>query len=274
MCQLRNCNPTVSMNFRAVWSFCSHAKGCIPVTGNGSLNSKVIASAGIRLPGHPAAHQNGSYEMLMLLGDPISLSEFMGTNLWTGLLLWTLIYCSDYYLTLACARMYRNRVSQTIAFEGSYEITPYYQQDVDGLRKWSPRFLRMLVRSLVMLSLMWWCSMQLREPGFYLFLLGALILVQVPTHARHLKNFFFFRDLIRTGGVRGRIEYPRPLTLRLSATEFLIWTALFIGLFLLTREWFVLGGAAQCAVVAVKHRRLADQHVAKAAAAAEASAAV
>src|SRR5262249_52729596 len=194
----------------------------------------------------------------MLHGDPISLAEFMGTNLWAGLLLWTLLYCSDYYLTLACARMYRDRIREMIAFEGSYEITPYYQQDIDALRKLSPRFVRALALSLILLSLLWWCSMLLRERALYLFLLGGLILVQVPTHARHLKNLFFFRDLIRTGGVRGRIEYPRPVTLRLSATEFLIWTALFTGLFLITREWFVLGGAAQCAVVAFKHRRLAE----------------
>lgn len=209
----------------------------------------------------------------MLHGDPINLAEFMAANLWPGLILWTLLYCSDYYLTIACARMYRDRVREMIAFEGSYEITPYYQKDIDALRKWSPRFLRALVSSWILLSLLWWCSIQLKEPALYLFPLGAYILVEVPVHMRHLKNFFFFRDLIRTGGVRGRIEYPRPVTLRLSATEFLIWTAVFAGLFLVTREWFVLGGAVQCAAVALKHRRLAEQHVAKAAAA-NASAAV
>lgn len=203
----------------------------------------------------------------MLHGDPINLAEFMGTNLWAGLLLWTLLYCSDYYLTIACARMYRDHVRDMIRFDGSYEITPYYQQDIDALRKWSPRFVKALLRALIVLSLLWWSSMQLRVPALYLFFLGALILVQVPTHARHLKNFFFFRDLIRTGGVRGRIEYPRAVTLRLSATEFLIWSALFVGLFLITREWFVLGGAVQCAVVAFKHRKLAEQHVANVSAA-------
>ena len=203
----------------------------------------------------------------MLQGDPLTLAEFMGMNLWPGLLMWTFLYCSDYFLTITCARMYRDGVREMIAFEGSYEITPYYQQDVDALRKWSPRFIKALVLSLLLLSLIWWLSMQVRVPGLYLFGLGAVTLVEVPVHTRHLKNFFFFRDLLRTGGVRGRIQYPRPVTLRLSATEFLIWAGLFAVLFLLTREWFVLGGVVQCAVVAVKHRKLAEQHVAKAAAA-------
>jgi len=117
------------------------------------------------------------------------------------------------------------------------------------------------------LALIWWLSMQVRVPGLYLFGLGALILVEVPVHTRHLKNFFFFRDLLRTNAIRGRIEYPRPLTLRLSSAEFLIWAGLFTILFLVTREWFVLGGAVECVVVAAKHRKLAAQHVARAAAA-------
>src|SRR5689334_9790148 len=120
--------------------------------------------------------------MVMLPGNPISLAEFMGTNLWPGLLLWTAIYCSDYYLTLACARMYRDRVREMIAFEGSYEITPYYQPDVDALRKLSPRFIRALALSLLGLSLMWWLSLQLRQPAPYLFALGAVTLVEVPVH--------------------------------------------------------------------------------------------
>jgi hypothetical protein len=195
-----------------------------------------------------------------------NLMEFMAAHLWLGLVIWTVIYCSDYFLTITCARMYRKGVRERIGFEGSYEITPYYQQDVDALRKLSPRFIKALLFALVMLSLIWWISRQ-TSPAFYLFAIGAPILVEVPVHVRHLKNFFFFRDLLRTAGVRGRIEYPRPLTLRLSSTEFVIWAGLFAMLFLVTREWFVLGGAVQCAVVAMKHRKLAAEHVAKAAAA-------
>src|SRR5262249_47354919 len=196
-----------------------------------------------------------------------NLMEFMGTHLWPGLVLWAVLYCSDYFLTIVCARMYRRGVHEKIAFEGSYEITPYYQKDIDALRKLSPRFMVALLLSSTGLALIWWLSMQVRVPGLYLFGLGALILVEVPVHTRHLKNFFFFRDLLRSNAVRGRIEYPRPLTLRLSSAEFLIWAGLFTILFLVTREWFVLGGAAECVVVAAKHRKLAAQHLARAAAA-------
>ena len=202
----------------------------------------------------------------MLQAGP-NMMEFIGTHLWPGLTLWVLIYCSDYFLTIVCARMYRKGVHEKIAFEGSFEITPYYQKDVDALRKLSPRFVKALVLSLLALSLIWWLSMKVATPALYLFGLGAMILVEVAVHTRHLRNFFFFRDLLRSNAVRGRIEYPRPLTLRLSSAEFLIWAGLFALLFLITREWFVLGGAVECVVVAIKHRKLAAEHVAKTAAA-------
>jgi hypothetical protein len=203
----------------------------------------------------------------MLAGNPISLAEFMATNLWPGLLLWTLIYCSDHLFTMVCAGMYRKGVHEKIGFEGSLEITPYFQKDVDALRKLSPRFIRALVLSLIALSLLWWLARQVALPAAYLFVLGAFVLAEVAVHMRHLRNFFLFRALLRSNAVRGRIEYPRPLILRQSATEFLIWSGLFAVFFLITREWFVLGGAVECAVVAFKHRKLAEQHVAKAAAA-------
>jgi hypothetical protein len=203
----------------------------------------------------------------MFQAGPPNVMELMGIHLWPGLVLWVLLYCSDYFFTITCARMYRNGVREKIGFEGSYEITPYYQQDVDALRKLSPRFIRALVLSLLALSLIWWLSVKIATPSPYLFGLGAMILVEVAVHTRHLRNFFFFRDLLRSNGVRGRIEYARPLTLRLSSTEFVIWAGLFAMLFLVTREWFVLGGAVQCAVVAMKHRKIAAKHVAKAAAA-------
>ena len=198
---------------------------------------------------------------------PTDLMEFIGTKLWPGLVVWALVYCSDYYLTILCARMYRQGICDKISFEGSYEITPYYQSDVDALRKFSPRFIKALGWTLAGLSLVWWLSMQVRFPDLYLFALGAFTLVEVPTHVRHLKNFFFFRDLLRTGGIHGRIQYPRPVTLRMSSTEFLIWAALFGVLFLIMREPFVLGGIVECIIIAAKHRKLAAAHVAKASAA-------
>lgn len=73
------------------------------------------------------------------------MSNFFLTSLWPGLLVWILLYVSDYTLTITCARLYRNGVNEKLVFEGSYEITPYFQKDIDTLRLASPRFLLILV---------------------------------------------------------------------------------------------------------------------------------
>src|SRR5947207_12636171 len=65
---------------------------------------------------------------------------FFVQNLWAGLSVWILLFVSDYTLTLICARLYQKSVREKIVFEGSYELTPYFQRDIDALRAVSPRF--------------------------------------------------------------------------------------------------------------------------------------
>jgi hypothetical protein len=63
--------------------------------------------------------------------------------------------------------------------------------------------------------------------------------------------------MINTDGVRGRIEYSRPLMLRMSACELFAFSALFFLLFVFIQHWFMFGGAAGCLRTALKHLRLA-----------------
>ena len=55
-------------------------------------------------------------------------------------------------------------------------------------------------------------------------------------------------------GLRGRIEYPRWLSLRLSAVEILGFAVLFLVAFLISGSWFFIGGAISCLLTGVKHR--------------------
>jgi hypothetical protein len=72
-------------------------------------------------------------------------------NFWAGLAIWAALFVSDYALTITCARLYQGNVRDKIAFEGSYEITPYFQRDIDSLRRVSPRFVLSLLWSSVVL---------------------------------------------------------------------------------------------------------------------------
>jgi len=185
------------------------------------------------------------------------LVDFLLGSPWPGLFIWAAIYISDYTMTLICARMYKAGVKEKLVFEGSYEITPYFQADIDSLKVISTRFLFALVLALVALGFVWWLTVQSEEPGLYHFLLGAMISIQLVVHMRHWRNFFLFRAMIANDDIRGHIEYPRALMLRLSCKEWLTFSALFFLLFAFTQSWFILGGVFGCLSLALKHWKLA-----------------
>ena len=185
------------------------------------------------------------------------MPELFLDTLWPGLLAWTVLYISDYSLTIMCARLYQAGANQKMAFEGSYEITPYYQRDINSLRRLSPRFFAALLLSLVWLSALWWLAMQSLWPPIYALGLGGVILLELAIHMRHIRNLVLFRAMVGSDSIRGRIEYPRRLMLRNSSIEGLTFSGLFAVMFLFTGSWFVLGGVFTCLSLAGKHLRLA-----------------
>jgi hypothetical protein len=185
-----------------------------------------------------------------------AILSFFFSSLWPGLTVWALLYISDYALTIKCARLYRAGVREKLVFEGSYELTPFFQRDIDSLRPLSPRFVAMLFVNSGLLAIVWFLSAQ-SVPELYVFLSGSMILLQLTVHSRHLRNLFMFRAMLKSDCVRGRIEYSRPFILRMSSDELFISSAMFILLFVFTQSWFVLGGAATCLSTAIRHRRLA-----------------
>jgi hypothetical protein len=186
------------------------------------------------------------------------VNTFFFSNLWPGLVTWSVLYISDYTLTMTCARLYHAGVSEKFGFDGSYELNPYFKKDIDSLKLVSPRFLTMLVMMNILLTAIWLLAAQsFAAVELYSFALGVMILVQLAIHTRHLRNLILFRAATTTtDAVRGRIEYSRALVLRMSATELLTFAGLFFVLYLITPNWFVLGGAVGCLVTAVQHLRL------------------
>jgi hypothetical protein len=187
---------------------------------------------------------------------------------WPGLVIWSILYVSDYAFTIVCARMYRSGGNQKLAIEGSFELTPYFQHDINALKIFSPRFLVMLVVTGFLLAGVWLLTAQ-STPELYEFLLGAMIVLELTVHVRHIHNFFNFRLFDKPGFVHGRIEYVRVFVLRLSSTDLFAFSILYLALFAFTLNWFVLGGAASCASTAFKHFRLARRESAKSSASAQ-----
>jgi len=181
---------------------------------------------------------------------------------WLGPLLWAALHVSDYRLTIAGARLYKGQ--DKIVFEGSYEITPLFQADVNALRRLSPRFVFACLLSTGYLALLramaspWWMNF----PELYEGVLGALVILELTIHVRHLRNWVLFRYHVML--LQGRLQYPRGVMLRASALELLLFAVLYTALWLATTSLFLLGGAFSCAVLAVNHRLLARRHEAAA----------
>ncbi len=176
---------------------------------------------------------------------------------WLAPLLWAGLYISDYCCTIACARLYQ--AQSTVVFEGSYEITPIFQSDVNALRRFSPRFVAILVASVVYV---WWLGgVGLNGDTRYIFeiAMGALVLLEFTVHVRHFRNCFVLRA-VRQGSITGRIEYPRGVVLRGSAFELLSFSGLYASLFVVTHNLFVLGGVIACAWLSVNHYYLSRRH--------------
>jgi hypothetical protein len=184
------------------------------------------------------------------------MQYWLTSSPWYGILLWIILYTSDYYLTLYCARGFRE--IGHIQFEGSFELTPEYQKDIDALRPVSKRHLIALTLSSLILAFLWWLSrlnfyLELAYPLF----LGMLLLLEVAIHLRHSRNAALIRTAKRHGGIDGQITYKKWFSYRISANDLYIVSALFLVVAILTYSLFFLGGAITCFATGFRHSRLA-----------------
>lgn len=187
------------------------------------------------------------------------LEELLLNNIWLDLLIWIVLYLSDYQLTIVSARLHQAVLKDHLPLEGSFELTPFYERDVNVLRRVSPRLLAMLALQCLVLLLYWTLTtVWSYYPAPFLLLLGAFFLLEVVVHIRHVRNLVTFR-YARRGGLEGRLERARWFVLRLSALELVGYAALFLLIFLLTGSWFVLGGTVSCLVTAAKHWHQANK---------------
>lgn len=219
------------------------------------VDSLVGVTSGIPWP--PLIHALKSKHLAVLHDRSALLPNSLFEHAWPGMVIWGLLYISDYALTITCARLYGRQ--GTVVLEGSYEITPFFQRDINSLRIVSPRFVFVLLLTLGILGFLWILNESSPAPELYEFTLGVLIAVQLAIHMRHLRNLVLFRSINKTDLIRGRIEYGRMAILRASSWEWFAFSSFFLMLFLFTGSWFILGGVVGCIALGVKHRKLAGK---------------
>ena len=185
------------------------------------------------------------------------MPDFFYQHAWAIAVLWAVLFVMDYVMTMRCARMYRNGVNEKIVFEGSLELNPIFEKDVDKLRMLSPRFLAILVVYGALIRFLW-IVVAMGERELYAFFVGAMIGPQLAIHMRHIRNYVMFRMVV-TDAARGRIEYARPMMLKGSAGDLAAVAAVFGILGAMTMSWFPAGAVFGTAAAAWKHYRLAQK---------------
>lgn len=170
-------------------------------------------------------------------------------NVWLAIGLWAAMYCMDYIFTLRAARIYQAGAGKHFNFAGGYELNPYFKDDIARLRLLSFRFILalLLTGGLLLIAHSW------GFPEAFALIWGALVCMQIAVHFRHIRNLVLFHYASASSGMIGKIEYQHWLSLRVSAAEFLSFSALFLFLFLLWGNYFALGGALGCLSLALRN---------------------
>jgi len=177
---------------------------------------------------------------------------------WVGVILWMILYISDYYLTVYSARGFKE--IGLFQFEGSFELTPQYQKDIDALKPISKLHIILLILySLIILGIWYLMVYFLGLPWAYLLYLGMFLLLEVAVHLRHLRNVFLIREVKKNGGASGQISYRKWFSDRVFAFELYLYFVFFLIVAALESSPFFLGGAIMCFGMGFRHNRLAKK---------------
>jgi hypothetical protein len=188
------------------------------------------------------------------------MEYWLGLNPWPGMILWVILYISDYYLTIYSARGFRE--IGHFQFE-VFELTPQYQKEVEALKPVSKLHILLLVLYSLLLLFLWWLTNTILPFPWtylgYLLYLGMFLLLEVAVHFRHLRNVFLIREVKSNGGIEGQIAYRKWFSYKVSAFEFYMFSVLFLLVAILRYSPFFLGGAIMCLGTGFKHSRLAKK---------------
>ncbi len=186
-----------------------------------------------------------------------------------------ILHCIDYGLTIRGAQLYA--AQNHYKSEGSYELNPAFENDINGLKRISPKFLirvglATLIYVIVAMGLHAYANSDNTYPEaasiaynliFGMVIGGLLVIIE-----RHAFNVYLFRQLAAPAFADGQIRYSRASTYSISSAMFFIQSgsALLYGIIL--GEAFFFGSAIMVWSLAQQHRTFGKRVAAEAAAAA------
>ena len=189
------------------------------------------------------------------------MEYWLAATPWYGMILWIILYISDYYFTISSARGFRE--IGHFQFEDSFELTPQFQKDINALRSVSKLHVILLVLYSLLILFIWWLTKSLLTFPWtylaYLLYLGMFLLLEVAVHFRHLRNVSLIREIKKNGGVEGQIFHRKWFSYRISASEFYRFAIFFLIIAAMYYSPFFLGGALMCFGTGIKHNQLAKK---------------
>jgi hypothetical protein len=187
------------------------------------------------------------------------LYDFFINNFWISIALWVLLSISDSYLTIAGAKLYHSGAKEHFLHSGSYELEPYHQNDVDAFKVISFTF----ILGIILFGGFLWIIYSSGFTNLFAFAWGGLIFIQVAIHLRHFRNLLLFSYAKRSRGIKGRVEFERWLSLRLSFIDLVGFGLLLLISYMLTGSLMILGGAVGCSLIAINHWRMSRKENSK-----------
>ncbi len=174
------------------------------------------------------------------------LVDYLINNIWPALIIISLVYFSDYYLTLTAARLYEKGAKKHFSYEGGIELNPLYKKSFENVRNLKHRrFIITLIAMNTMTYLLWLLSRP-NSPGAFELFLGGFILSEAFVHIRHLRNLAMFRRAVSSDGISGQISYSRNCMHNLARIDAFTFALLYLILAILFWRTFFLGGFITC----------------------------
>jgi hypothetical protein len=169
------------------------------------------------------------------------LENYIVNHPWIPAIAWLVIYPSDYYLTLWGAKL--RSLQNFIQMEGSYELNPQYQKDIDEQKRFSPTFVYYLILAPA-LFLGFGYGFPWKETKYiFSMLIGVSFFTEIAIHIRHIDNITTYRKLAGSNpGISGRIMYSRRFIYQRSAAQLFGFSVITLVAFALTLSPILLGG--------------------------------
>lgn len=165
----------------------------------------------------------------------------------TMVMLWILIFTSDWLMNYIGAKLYHEKVKNFLLFEDGYHLRTISEYEISHPGKIIVKYLSELFITTIGIWILLYSCRLLSSWSFYEFFCGTFVLLEACIHFRHIRNVSLFSLANKDNGLYGCIAIPKWISLRNNFMEFAVFSLLYLMIFFFdTSNYFVLGGMLSC----------------------------